>query len=78
MLRLFVWHGVLIDYSSGIMFALAETQEHAEQMILAQAYGKVHRAILPEFSMKILRDELRRVVPIVFDNPVAYIIGGGA
>lgn len=33
-LKLFVWEGVLRDYTSGVMFALAKDKESARQAIL--------------------------------------------
>jgi len=33
-LKLFVWRGVLTDYTSGIAFALAETEQEAREMLL--------------------------------------------
>lgn len=35
-LRLYVWEHVLIDYSEGIMFALASSKEEAKSLILAK------------------------------------------
>ncbi len=33
-LRLYVWHGVLTDYTSGVMFALASSPAAARKAIL--------------------------------------------
>ena len=33
-LKLFVWQNVLRDYTSGIAFALAETEQEAREMLL--------------------------------------------
>lgn len=33
-MKLFVWEGVLTDYTSGIMFAIAETVEEARASLL--------------------------------------------
>lgn len=35
-LRLYVWEGVLFDYTDGIMFAYATSVEHARSLILEQ------------------------------------------
>lgn len=31
-MKLFVWHGVLCDYTQGIAFAMAETEEQARKL----------------------------------------------
>jgi hypothetical protein len=33
-LKLFVWYGVLTDYTSGIAFAIAETEQEAREMLI--------------------------------------------
>ncbi|MHA1827911.1 MAG: hypothetical protein ACTSX6_04605 [Candidatus Heimdallarchaeaceae archaeon] len=33
-LKLFVWSGVLNDYTGGIAFAIAETEQEAREMLL--------------------------------------------
>lgn len=35
-MKLFVWHGALSDYTDGVMFALAETAEDAKAAILSE------------------------------------------
>lgn len=35
-LKLFVWEGVLVDYTEGVMFALAPDVETARKMLLTQ------------------------------------------
>jgi len=37
MLKLFVWNEVYCDYTCGVAFALAETKEQAEQLLLDAA-----------------------------------------
>ena len=46
-MKLYVWHDVLTDYTSGVMFALAESPEHARETIRpgwakAKAYRDEH------------------------------------
>uniref|UniRef100_A0A6M3KTW6 Uncharacterized protein n=2 Tax=viral metagenome TaxID=1070528 RepID=A0A6M3KTW6_9ZZZZ len=41
-LKLFVWTNVLTDYSSGVVFALAETAEEAIQMLKEGELGDHH------------------------------------
>jgi hypothetical protein len=38
-LRLYVWEGVLTDYTSGVMFALAHSVEEARDLIRAMGSG---------------------------------------
>lgn len=37
-LKLYVWEGVLEDYTSGVMFALAESTEHARKLLLEKCF----------------------------------------
>ncbi len=41
-LKLYVWHGVLTDWSSGIAFALASSPEEAKQEIMKTGVGDYH------------------------------------
>ena len=36
-LKLFIWEGVLEDYTSGIMFAIAENVEEARELIMSKS-----------------------------------------
>lgn len=63
-LKLYVWTGVLCDYTSGLAFALATSKEHALKL-LSKNLGK--EAV----------DELRATVPEVYTSSHAeYIFGG--
>lgn len=62
-LKLYVWDNVLTDWSDGIMFALAESPEHA-------------RAVLLQECSYIPSQDLERE-PKVFETPVARAIWGG-
>lgn len=64
-MKLFVWDGVLTDYTSGIMFAVAASVEEARVKLL-------------EVCEYIPKDDLRRE-PAVYDcsEPVAYVCWGG-
>jgi hypothetical protein len=64
-LKLYVWTGVLYDYTSGLAFALATSKEHALKLL----------------SKDLNRDslaELQRATPEVYTGAHAeYIYGGG-
>ncbi len=61
-LKLYVWQGVLTDYTDGIMFALAESQEHARELISKKMGRRT--------------DELDQD-PEVFDSPAGFFLEGG-
>lgn len=66
-LKLFVWHNVLIDYTDGIMFALAHTEEEAREVILKEGGG-----------LESVEKDLAEVTPTVYETPVGfYLYGGG-
>jgi len=45
-LKLYVWNNVLTDWTSGVMFALARSPEHARKIILAKSGYDTVRADL--------------------------------
>lgn len=66
-LKLYVWEGVLYDYNSGIMFALAESVEQARQVILDSGGNG-----LPTVEQDIKRE------PKVYDKPYGkFLFGSG-
>jgi hypothetical protein len=64
-LKLYVWEGVLIDYSSGIVCALARNEE--------EAWRKVKET--DEMAHDILKSN--HEYPEEFDVPVAFVVWGG-
>lgn len=62
-LKLFVWENVLRDYTSGVIFALAEDVDSARKLICA-----VHGEVVASETVK---------EPQVFDSPVAFAQWGG-
>lgn len=62
-LKLFVWEGVLTDYTDGIMFAFATDREHARELLLKECDD------IPE---DILRIEPEEVI-----KPKAFVLWGG-
>jgi len=62
-MRLFVWERVLIDYSAGVMFALAETVEQAREQILAKCH------YVPSGDLE--------KEPVAYDTPVGFAVWGG-
>lgn len=69
MIQLYVWTGVFTDYTDGIAFALAESIEEAQNLIL-------------EYMEKSTEDRgqlpigLLRIYPI--DRPIGFGIYGGS
>ena len=62
-MKLYVWEDVLQDYTSGVMFALANSVEEARALVLA------HTSYVPESD---LAQE-----PKVYDAPVGFAVCGG-
>jgi hypothetical protein len=84
-LKLFVWEGVLRDYTPGIAFALAHDADEARRLIVAQEYrpGEARNEILSG-ARSIYDDSLQpsiagelRSEPRVFDAPVGFALRGG-
>jgi len=65
-LKLFVWEGVLADYTSGVMFALAKDVESARKMLLEKYPG----------SWSLERDIL--LEPKVYSEPFSFAVWGGS
>jgi hypothetical protein len=61
MLKLYVWEDVLTDYTSGVMFALAESVEEARAMLSQQHV--IERDLKSE--------------PKVITEPAAFAVWGG-
>lgn len=69
-LKLFVWEGVLADYSSGIAFALAYSVDEARMLVLKKlGYdSNTPKRLLTEFDSE----------PLICETPEAfYKYGGG-
>ena len=67
-LKLFVWEGVLEDYTAGITFALARTATEAKQLLIKKG--------ITEHRWKGIK--LDGVEPSRYSSPTAnYVYGGG-
>lgn len=64
-LKLYVWKGVLTDYTSGIMFALARNVKEARELALKDAGGGPHA-----------ESDLKQR-PKVYHSPVGFAVWGG-
>jgi len=62
-LKLYVWEGVLSDYTSGMMVALATSPEAARKKLLEKC------AYIPE-------DQLNQE-PVVVTKPEGFVVWGG-
>ena len=63
-LKLYVWEGVLVDYTEGVMFALANNVKEARKILLEKDY-----------SSSVKRDLKQR--PKVYTTPFALTVWGG-
>ena len=62
-MKLYVWHDSLIDYTAGVMFALANSVEEAREMI------KLECSYVPEWELN--------AEPRVYDYPCGFLCWGG-
>ncbi len=62
-LKLYVWSPALTDYTDGIIFALAESADHARTLV------KQHEPHVPPGDMQ--------RPPQVYDAPVGFAVWGG-
>ncbi len=72
-LRLYVWDGVLEDYTSGIAFALASSPEEAFQMVAKGFPGVTGRGQYGQNGPT----KIDGVEPVAYDSPVGFAIWGG-
>ena len=86
-LKLFVWEGVLSDYTDGIMFALAHTEEEAREMIVKEWDGRPENLekyrewrkdpLNSDYRAYSIEVDLQRT-PEVYETPCGfYLFGGG-
>jgi hypothetical protein len=69
-LKLYVWKDVLWQWTSGIIFALAESEEQARQVVLNADEGDgYYDQIL--FA-------INETSPNVYDVPIGFYLPGGA
>ena len=84
-LRLFVWEGVLRDYTSGVAFALAYSADHARRLIVARDFTSVaQQARLLSGEVSIYDESLQPTIahelyeePRVYDEPWGFYLRGG-
>lgn len=77
-MKLFVWEGVLTSYSDGIIFALADTLEEAQQKVL-EALNRDWKPKTPitlddSCSVSVA---LREVTPDIYESPIGFYVFGG-
>ena len=63
-LKLFIWRNVLADYTSGIAFALAETEQEAREMLLKD-------------EDCLARDASFKEKPLVYEDKMCDTLWGG-
>lgn len=67
-LKLYVWEEVLNDYTAGVMFALAESEEQAKAAIIEK-----HKALM-KFD---LEPSYFEGAPRVVESPEGFFLYGG-
>jgi len=67
-LKLFVWEGVLTDYTDGVMFALAHNIEEAKDLIRQKA---------GEYELKDIEYDLKNK-PLIVKKPEGFYLFGGS
>lgn len=71
-LSLYVWEGVLCDYTCGIAFALAHNVREARKMILKQIGNDEDCSIFgPDIK------EIKDIKPDKYNTPIAFTVHGG-
>lgn len=73
-LKIYVWEGILADWTSGLAFALANTKKEAIEIL----YKKYLKDIKSEGGAELFKNELLIIEPIVKTTKCGfYIMGGG-
>jgi hypothetical protein len=72
--KLYVWEGVLTDYTDGIIFALAETAEQARESVALAEYDEDTQYFKMQCSREEYLDKFRRwrngeKVGFIYPNP---------
>lgn len=84
MLKIYVWEGVLSDYTSGLAIAVARSKEEAVRVLSRKvrngsyrdAAGKSHPAYSSLMESEI--EELKAVEPKVYPmEPISFWVRGG-
>ena len=68
-LHLYVWEGVLTDYTSGVIFALAESEEKAREQVRKKYVSN------GDSGSRIERD--MAATPLKLTRPDAFAVWGG-
>jgi acyl-CoA reductase-like NAD-dependent aldehyde dehydrogenase len=76
-MKLFVWHGVLEDYTGGVAFAMADDVDQARQAA-AEAFSKCREYSDPEKARARMLHELRGEPNEVHEGPSGGYCWGGA
>lgn len=71
-MKLFLWTNVLRDYSPGVIFAVAETEEQAKELVMQ--HEDPEGVLPPSF----VREEMDRNPPQVIEEPFGFWLWGGA
>lgn len=67
-LKLYVWEDVLTDYTSGVIFALAENLTEAKRQVLKKT---------EKYSQDRIKKEMKYTKPKIVTDPEGFLIWGG-
>lgn len=70
-MKLYIWHGVLEDYTGGVAFAMAETEDAARLLICDRVVAE------GLYSLKYIASDLTDAPDEVHDAAAAGYCGGG-
>ena len=69
-MKMFIWHDVLTDYTSGMIAVFANSLEEAQEMARKECYS---------YNMEDFPQDILNNTPIIYDNTagIEYVVGGG-
>lgn len=75
-MKLYVWRNVLNDYTSGVMFALAESEEQARELVREKCEC-IERNRRNETTYICIQCRDSLIDPDVYETPIGFAIWGG-
>lgn len=80
-MNLYVWEGILADYTAGLAFAIANSKEEAIDVLVQNNIEKYHNPC--NYNAEIMRRELSQNPPKIYNltllsEPIAFYVEGGS